>query len=473
MLILICSVTLLLHLSDQFWVDEFYTLIHFVLVPVKTTLLDYHVPNNHILFSLLSKLYLSVIGYSTLIPILENPVIARLPLAFVAIATLYIYWKISAFYFNDIYWRMISMILLSSNAVFGNFVLQFRGYGISMLFLGIIFLLLNRLLYSNNKGIGVFLGLMLASFSAFYTIPSNLYFIVAMGIFPAILYLKDNRFGLSFFLSPAFKAGAFLLAGILLGLLAYSPVFEAVFNNDYVNNATPFAFSNIERFIQVLLGLSSFYYLLLAFGIYHLVAGIIQRRFNPESRFLFPVIVILLPVVFSFLHGDVPPNRVYTVILPVFSLLLTKSLMLISDRIHLLKYRKASLILPFFFLVHFFLSESYISWRLAHDNSIGKRNHSLLLQYHNYHFNSGDLMQTIQQDFRNVPVYCKSEMDGISLLTDAYGIPISIMNPDSILADSCIFITNKPFAENGKNFRAELINEKTNYFVLYLLRRKH
>jgi hypothetical protein len=471
-LMIITCFTFLNHLSDNFWVDEFYTLIHFVLVPVEITLQDYHVPNNHILFSLLSKIYFSLIGYSNLTSIIEHPVIARLPLVVMAIVILFVYWKTTAFYFKDPHWRMISLILLSSNAVFGNFVLQYRGYGLSMLFLSIIFLLLNMIIYSDKKGNSLFVGLMLASFGAFYTIPSNLYFIVALGFYLGLLHLQLNGFKRFHLKNPAMKAGAFLLVGILFGLLAYLPVFAQVFNNEYINNSTPFAFGNFESFAKTLIGLSSFHYLLLILGIYYLLAKIILKQLNPISRFLFPFTVVCLPVVFSFIHGDVPPNRVYSVVIPFFSIMLTQSLILISGRIRYLKGRKAFFILPIYLLLHFFMSEFYINKRLAYNNLIGKRSHSLLLQYHNYHFNSLEFIQVIKSDFRDFPVYFKEKFDGMDMLTDIYEIPTSVVEPDSIAVESCIFITNKPLPQHGMNFESEIINDGRDYIKLYRVRGK-
>ena len=54
-LIFICGFSFYHHLNNEMWNDEIYTLLHFVLVPLQTTLFDYHVPNNHIFFSLLIK----------------------------------------------------------------------------------------------------------------------------------------------------------------------------------------------------------------------------------------------------------------------------------------------------------------------------------------------------------------------------------------------------------------------------------
>ena len=56
-----------------FWYDEVFTLTNFVLVPISKTLTDYSFPNNHVLFSLLSNLYLRMFGINELGSLLDHP----------------------------------------------------------------------------------------------------------------------------------------------------------------------------------------------------------------------------------------------------------------------------------------------------------------------------------------------------------------------------------------------------------------
>ena len=41
---------LLYFFNNDFWQDEIYTITHFIYVPFKTVVTDYHTTNNHILF---------------------------------------------------------------------------------------------------------------------------------------------------------------------------------------------------------------------------------------------------------------------------------------------------------------------------------------------------------------------------------------------------------------------------------------
>jgi len=468
---LVCGFTFLHHLGNEIWNDEFYTLLNFVLVPLKTTLLDYHVPNNHILFSLFAKAYLSCIGYTDLSTVLENPFVVRLPLALVAIAILYYYWKISFYFFDNIRWRYVSLLLLCSNAVFGNFVFQYRGYGLSMLFLSMIAYHLLKL--QNKENTRSYVVLILATFGTMYTSPSNTYVLIVLCAYPVIAAYIKHGMPASLLKSTALKASCCMAAGAVLALLAYVPVFREVFGNDYVKNSTPFAFENLERMIKVFIAMSSFHYILLIFGLYYLVYNGITKRLRRNSPYWLPLAVCSLPFFFSFLHGDVPPSRIYAVILPFFTLLLSYSLFHITRNFKAITPQVMFVVIPLYVLLHFAGTEFMINRRLAQDNILGMRNQDLIYQYYNYHFNSREMLFTLsQEEYKAVPVYFIEEFDNTNMLTDAYGIKTSLVNPDTVHAGRYILITNKPFSpDKDQRYQAKPLTPAKSYFKLYLLSR--
>ncbi len=467
---LISCYTFIHHLNNEIWNDEYYTINHFVLVPLKTTLLDYHVPNNHILFSILIKSYLNLLGFGDLRTIIENPFVARIPLAFIAVLTMYYFWKSTAYFFKDFQWRMISLLLLVSNIVFGNFIFQYRGYGIAMLFLTIVFYHLLRIHYDNKVGWRSYFALMICSFAAFYTSPSNLYFIISLGLFPVVKYYFDENKINEFIKSSSFISGLFILFGILLGLLAYSPIFKEVFNNKYVTNSSPFAFTNFERMLKALIALSSFHFVLFAFGIYYLIWNLVKKQLKLDSRFWFPFLICTLPCFFSFLHGDIPPDRVYSVIVPFFTILLAQSLFLLLQKLNCFNNHQLYLILPIYILLHFGCSELYLYKKLGIDNCNGDRDQNLTLQYHNYHFNSKAFISTLNDDsLKALPIYYEENFDNAKVLTDTFNIKSKILSLDSIESNQFILISNKPFTEkSGMTYK--LLNSNVEYFKLYLVK---
>ena len=68
-------------LNNDLWNDEIYTLEKFTLVHIfKTTITDYHVPNNHILYNIFNHFYLKLAGIKTLKQAMEHAWVLRLPL---------------------------------------------------------------------------------------------------------------------------------------------------------------------------------------------------------------------------------------------------------------------------------------------------------------------------------------------------------------------------------------------------------
>lgn len=466
-----CSVGAI-HLGDGIWNDEIYTLRYFVFVPLETTLWDYHVPNNHVLFSLLMKGYFLVMHVASIREVIENPIMARLPFLLFAGGTLFFFWRITAYFFETIDWRRIAILLLISNAVFGNFIFQFRGYGLSMFLLTFLFWGMCRIHFRKEGTYLNYTGLILGAMAAFYILPSNLYFILAMGLFPAAHYLVKEGINVQFFGSAAFRGGLALLGGILLGLTLYAPIWQAVFQNEYVTNSTPFAVENFERFLKIILGFLSFHFLPILLGIFLLVKLVIKRELFIPGGFLFPVMVLILPVIFSFLHGDLPPGRVYTVVLPVFIILLTGCFKLISQEIGWLKKRPIFILLPLYITLHFALSEVFVFYGLGRENEMGIRHHSLLFQYHNYHFNLDQIIGIIREEDPDLPIYCKEQVDGLDLLFATYGIPLYVEEPGNILAEEFYYISVNSNFRFPQGYKGKLISRRKAYFKIFKVERE-
>ncbi len=460
------------HLKNEFWVDEFYTLFNFVLVPIETTLYDYHVPNNHILFSLIIKVYILIIGFFDFKIVIENPVIARLPMLLLAIGVLYQYWKITSYFFKNINWRYVSVLLLCGNVVFGNFIFQYRGYGLSMLFLSFVFHFVLKAIFEKNKNVLNYIVIVLSAFGAFYTIPSNLYFILAIAISCLFFGYANKNKVIS---KEKFLGISSVLAlGIILGLISYFPIFNAVFFNKDVTNVTPFAFINFYKIIKVLFDLSSYHVLLYVFGIYSFIVVLRSRRWNFSSLFYIPLIVCILPFIFSFLHGDEPPVRVYSVILPFYTILLTWSLMKLSQQFNIEQTKNLFTIIPIYILVHFVSVELYINHKTKSLNQEGRGKHGLIFQYHNYQFNPLMLLDILSKNNDLKPVYYFEFIDGLEMLIDRYGYDIQKREISDIQDSEFLLIINDPRVVNKQTDVFEINNlmPDSKYFKVYEMRKK-
>ena len=119
------------YLGLEFWYDEVYTLRHFVLVPWRTTLTDYHFPNNHLLFSLLLRLWTGLLGATGFADLVEAPERTRLlPLLFSLGAIVQVFRTARRFVGRGESW--IAASVLAGSVPFLSFAVQLRGYSLGL-----------------------------------------------------------------------------------------------------------------------------------------------------------------------------------------------------------------------------------------------------------------------------------------------------------------------------------------------------
>ena len=164
----------LLYLSNQFWHDEAYTLRHFAGAGIGTCLTDYHLPNNHIVFSVLLSLWMDFIG------LLGTPMwcIRLLPWAFATgsvaatFAAVNRGWGPRAARWSAFLW--------GTSHVFASFACQVRGYSLSALLVALCLLFAVRWLLQPGSR-DRFYYVVTAVF-AVGVIPTNLLILGAMGL---------------------------------------------------------------------------------------------------------------------------------------------------------------------------------------------------------------------------------------------------------------------------------------------------
>ncbi len=133
---LILCLTLGYFLNNDFWQDEVYTLEHFVFVPWKTVLTDYHSTNNHILFSATVKAVSSLFGITSMYEAMERPYLVRLvPFLFTILSVLFFYLNTKKHYGRE--FAITGTSVLCTSILFIDFGIQLRGYSLSI-FLSIV-----------------------------------------------------------------------------------------------------------------------------------------------------------------------------------------------------------------------------------------------------------------------------------------------------------------------------------------------
>jgi hypothetical protein len=313
-------------LFQDFWTDEIYTLKYFVLVSPRTTVTDYHVPNNHIFFSLLLNIYSLILNIRTLSEIFQTPYLVRaLPFVF-SLGTIFYAYKIGRLASGKNAGILSASILIFTLS-FYEFSLQLRGYSLSLFFVSLlVFLSLSHLVEGAKYKIVLTIPVVtLLS----YTIPLNFYFV--LGLFFAVIIrsivvsILETR---SSTLTSLFSSRSITLLlaigiGVTIALVCYIPVLKEIFDNQYVS---PEGF-DIARSINSLYVVASGFLSRRSVLIVLTFLGIIfllkhQFRTTKNLNLLFIVLVFIIPFIISAIRGDNPPPRAFVNLVPIFSVMI-------------------------------------------------------------------------------------------------------------------------------------------------------
>lgn len=387
------------------WYDEAFTLTNFVLVPLKTTVTDYSFPNNHVLFSLLSNLWLRLLGIGSVGPVLDRPWLLRvIPLA----ATLGTLGYVAAFgrRFLGRFESLAALIVLTTTLPFLNFAVQARGFSLSMMLVaGLLFHAAAWLVRGRRLHLPL---LALLATLALYAIPLNLYFVVSLAL--ALASLTAARLvRRGSWQRPALAVAALAL-GTGLAAVCYLPMLEQVVSNRYVASEGWFHFPTLYRTLPEVLGhFISLRWLLpalFAVGVVRLLRGprssppssagsIRHSSFETRHWLIALALLVLLPFVLSFLRGDRPFLRVFVNLVPVFSLLVAAGLGAASGRFPPLARRPLLGLLILALYCHLSLAGAValVSRRLVNNITAGRQSQDLSCNYYQFHYRPRDLVR--------------------------------------------------------------------------------
>ncbi len=321
-LLLLFSLLMARYINADFWNDEIYTFKHFVFVPLETTLSDYHVPNNHVFFNLLNSAYLTCLGYDNLHQLMDHPWVIRLPYFLVGLASLVLVFKICKKWFNS--WvALLAVGLLITTVPYTNFVLQMRGYGLSMFL--ILLAIYGVVRYLESQHWKWLPGIAITVAFSIYTIPLNIYIVcgmlTAIGCFFMLRFRFGEKVSLPFWALPV--SGLSILAGAGISLLLYLPVFEQVFFNKYVKSFRFFDFGTLAKLKAVgdFFSFRSIFVVLAAIGLCSLL---IRKRQTRTLAYAFVAFILLItPFMICWIRGDHAPLRAFSNLTPYFAILLS------------------------------------------------------------------------------------------------------------------------------------------------------
>ncbi|MEN8929223.1 MAG: glycosyltransferase family 39 protein [Flavobacteriales bacterium] len=471
-------------LNNDFWNDELYTLDKFTFVPIFQTLSDYPVPNNHILFNFINNMYLKTIGIDSLNELIETPWKLRIiPLTY-SFFTLVFTYKIGVKFFSKNV-GIIAAALLVTTIPFFSYSLQIRGYGLSTLFLtALIYFIFNYIKENKSKYL---LAIILCTSLLFYTIPSNVYYLVCLllifGVISLFKAIQRKRLGV-LFTSNYSKIMYFILIGIGISLCLFFPVFDQVFDNEYVNVRGPaFEFWKLDfYFSHVFEGGFSGKTLFIATAIGSLVLMFYFKKEWRTYLLIFAALVIL-PFFIPYLRGDDPPIRVFVVSMPIFSLFLAGGIVLCFT--YLIKEKKFHKAITIGITAYCFVIFSFevlkVKAQNLNDIETGNRSHSLYVQFHTFSYQPLEDMKNFKEIYSKNPLPVKivgCEGFGIPYFLEHENIPFT-ESSDEIISfisqqDSCYFVTSKPnsFGEYvGYNF--EILTNKLTYHTVVRVSKKN
>ncbi|MEX1002431.1 MAG: glycosyltransferase family 39 protein [Crocinitomicaceae bacterium] len=468
----------LARIDADLWNDEIYSIVHFELVDFSTTLTDYHVPNNHIFFNLVNNVYLKAIGVASLYELLQSPWIIRvLPFVYSLVTLIFVYLlgkKIA-----DRKAGLLAAIVLMTSIPYFYFSLQIRGYGMSMMLLTL--LVYSCILFEESKQKKQLILIAVYTALLFYCVPSNLYFILGFLFFYGVktIFSKPTSAG-HFFKQYSSLVVYSLLIGISVSLLFYMNVFEEVFMNKYVKAGECFQFSKLKHnfyyFAAALLSKRIVLLLLILVGL----IVVLKKKQKTNHSVLLLLSIGLIPFLAVFVRGDAAPLRIYTVAIPVFSILIGVGLYAFWDALKSkFPFNLYLLLIGLYCLITFRIEISNVQQKIYGDIVNSKRSQSLYHQYYSAHFSpyavigdfaenhyTGDPLVILGGEGHCVPYYLDAfdiafyQKDAFHLVKDKF--------------DNFYVITNHPYSlrDYQKQYKIEFLGNKLTYHNLFRLKKR-
>jgi len=361
--------------------DEITSFGRYSISDFHNTVTNYSAPNNHIAFNIFQNFLSRIIGVNDSYEAMTEVFWFRVGQGLFSIFTIYFLFKFADKFFNRTT-ANIALIIGITTIPFYSYFTQLRGYNFSMLFA--IILLYNTWSYFKDPKKKYFIGISCFTFLLLYTIPSNVYFILPLGLvwffywFDSI-YLKircqkktnaqeAKKIKILFQLLLAFGIGG------LISFLAFSPVLEQLLNNRWVTRVPKNRFFVIEELLPLLTDyfLSGRYLLLPIFFMGTLLLFKHQKKFS-QIWCVF-VIIYILTFIVSFARNDLPFERTFAVLFPIFTLIISIPIGVLINSWDGQKLRQFGVsVLTIYCLITCYVEFHHIQKTLENNLILGKR----------------------------------------------------------------------------------------------------
>ncbi|WMJ72088.1 hypothetical protein RCC89_02725 [Cytophagaceae bacterium ABcell3] len=285
-------------LFSSLWCDELYTVLHFTSKGALNAVTDYHVPNNHIFFSLINSI---IPGYDSV-----EPARARM-FSFISLLA-FIFFAYSYFYnLKQYLLAPVFLFFLYSNSLLLDLVLQARGYGLLSFFILVSCICVYK--YFRDGGRLNLLLLCISCVLAVYTIPTSVVFYFFLWVL--LLTFAEKRKGV--FISAAISGFVVALVHIpVLGQLlevssTYADGWGRQFGSLSAIKETIFKFSFLKSYLDVFI----------------VLVCCVVASFSKSSTFSKPALtlffsVLLSLLVFRLLETPIPRTVAFVLIVLFF-----------------------------------------------------------------------------------------------------------------------------------------------------------
>ncbi len=441
-------VVLFVFLQNDFWQDEIYTLVHFVFVPLHTTVTDYHSTNNHVLFSLLNNLVRSCFFYQSLSSVLLHPYLLRIVPVTISLLTIVLlyrqitkaYGKCAAIICSSIWLTTFPLLCFAS---------QFRGYALSVLLIMLQYFYFEKAIKTNSVSLQQWLLLLLFTNLSLLCLPTNIYIEASYLLLCIILFIKPNLsiyfFDTTVQKSDLIKIATAIIIGCLCTSLYYRWMLQQQPANEFITTFHPFAIANLFQAFAIFYHFAG-YRLYLCFAV---VASAILYfiRFKKKTfgfaPFLFPAFLFFLPFVFFFIHGAIIIQRTFLSLLPFFVLFTGLSVEDFSGYKFYSQVFKLLLLLNFVCIATTFIIFVESSKK---NNVIENHQQDLVQHYYLVHFNElgASLLARRLVENNNAVLYLRDGFGqtGIDYYLKAFNVPFVLYNKSVDASKQYIILTN-------------------------------
>jgi hypothetical protein len=422
---------------------------------------------------------------------MDHPWQLRIVSLVYSIGTIYFTFKCAQLFFGKRV-AVTSVVFLCTVIPFYNFAAQIRGYSLSTFLLIALTYFVFRS-YQTKKFAWLIIIIILTACLS-YTIPLNLYALLSILIF----LFADSLIALTSEFGEVKKGhlkkntfiGTSIIIGLLISIIAYTPIFHQVFFNEYVvpssNFSTTIWFKATARIFYYFL---SHRYWLLPFLIGGFTGSLyyyFRYKKRKELSYLFYLFIMLLaPFLISFVSKSEAPDRAFINLVPFFAIAMAFPFGYFNIEMH----RRTFILITVIGCIYCFAVISFemksVNKRLLNDINTSGRSMDIYYTYFSHYYKPLETVKRFKENYYDEPsvvIIHDSEPHGLPEYLNKFKIP----NRDSSILDSALTsnktvflftrypneIDNNLFIDKHK-CSVKMVNSEISYHNIFELKYKN